>query len=95
MKKFNLKTNLAILNELRSDQTENMNARIRKNGYLVEHALLDVFDVVHKCELIDEHQAEKAYTYLSSQLTDHEQDNTNNKHILNTLLIKLNIETLC
>lgn len=56
------------------------------------NALLDLFDVVHKCKLIDEHETEKAYTYLSNQLTDHEQDNTNNKHILNTPLIKLNIE---
>ena len=46
--KFDLNTTLAILNKLRSNQTENMNA------------LLDLFDVVHKCELIDEHEAEKS-----------------------------------
>jgi hypothetical protein len=39
-----------------------------------------------RCEMLDEHEAEKAYTFLSNQLTDHEQENTYNKHILNTML---------
>jgi len=56
------------------------------------NTLLDLFDVMNKCEMMDEHEAEKAYTFLSSQLTDHEQENTYNKHILNTTLIKLNIQ---
>jgi hypothetical protein len=78
--RFKLKTSLNMLNEIRVAQTENMDT------------LLDLFEVVNKSEIIDEHEAEKSYIFLSNQLIEYEQDNTHNKYILNTMIIKLNVE---
>jgi hypothetical protein len=72
---------LESLRLLELEQTENISE------------LLDLYNVEHKCELLDEHESRKALIFFKSQLVDYSSNNTND-HSINSFIIKLNIEEL-
>ena len=55
------------------------------------NSLLDLFHVAEKCDQIDNHDAEKAYTFLSAQLNDNSKIMFI-KNVINMYIIKLNFK---